>query len=228
MQDGPNKEKIAKIAGEMFFFICLIIIVVSAIHFLWFEIGLFLAALAFGLGFSFQDILGNTLAGFLILINNDYKLGDIIEIDHENKDYFGRIEELTIRYVVLRTVDLRRVVVPNLTMITHPVRTYERENTVRYEIPCTVLYVSSVTQVIELITQAVKKVSLVNDPDKTVCMLQSMGNHGLEFLTYAYIDPKCGMTRKRINAALTLAIYTVLEENNIRIAYPHRALTTDK
>ena len=163
----------------------------------------------------------------MILTNNDYELGEIIEVDHDNGDYFGRIEELTIRYVVLRTLDLRRVVVPNLVMVTYPVRTYEGENSVRYEISCTVQYASSVVEVIDIITTSVNKASIVNKPDDTICMLQSMGNHGLEFLTYAYVDPKSNMTRERMHALLTEYIYAWLLEKDIVIAYPHMTTTTD-
>lgn len=162
----------------------------------------------------------------IILTNNDYKLGDIIEVDHE-QDYFGRIEELTIRYTVLRTVDLRRVIVPNIVLITYPVRTYEIEHTVRYEVSFTVHYASDIVLVEDTTIAAVNTVAIVNQPDLSMCLLHAMGDRGLEFVVYAYIDPKCGLTKKKIRARLTKAIYTALHDAGIVIVYPHRSLTID-
>ncbi|MEY3197947.1 MAG: hypothetical protein RL023_794, partial [Candidatus Parcubacteria bacterium] len=48
-------------------------------------------------------------------------------------NYFGRIEEITIRYSVIRTLDLRRVIIPNLDLITRPVKTYDSEDMVRLD-----------------------------------------------------------------------------------------------
>jgi small-conductance mechanosensitive channel len=54
-----------------------------------------------------------------------------------------------------------------------------------------------------------------------------MWDHGLEFLIYCYVDPKCGMTKKRIKWMILHAIYTHLVEKKIIIAYPHRSITCD-
>ncbi|MBU0626136.1 mechanosensitive ion channel family protein [Patescibacteria group bacterium] len=45
--------------------------------------------------------------------------------------YFGRIEEITIRYTVIRTLDLRQVVIPNTTLISTPIKTFSAEELVR-------------------------------------------------------------------------------------------------
>ncbi|USN55470.1 MAG: mechanosensitive ion channel [Candidatus Peribacteria bacterium] len=79
------------------------------------------------------------IAGILVLTNKEFKLGDIIQID-ENEQYFGRIEEITIRYTVIRTFDLRKVVVPNLMLITRPIRTYDSEELVRLDFTLSIHY----------------------------------------------------------------------------------------
>ncbi len=75
------------------------------------------------------------IAGLLVLTTKEYKIGDLIEFqDANNNNYFGRIEEITIRYSVIRTLDLRRVVIPNLDLITRPVKTFDSEETIRGDV----------------------------------------------------------------------------------------------
>jgi small-conductance mechanosensitive channel len=78
------------------------------------------------------------------------------------------------KYTVLRTVDLRRVVVPNLILILYPVRTYESEESVRYAIRCTVQYTSDISQVKQAIAQGLKKVPIINQQDASKILLENM------------------------------------------------------
>ena len=93
-------------------------------------------------------------AGIMVLTNKEFRLGDIIVIDDE-KEYFGRVEEITIRYTVVRTFDLRKVIVPNLTLITKPVRTYDSEEIIRLETVFTVHYGTDLYQATQVIIDSV-------------------------------------------------------------------------
>jgi small-conductance mechanosensitive channel len=66
------------------------------------------AALAFGA----QNIIKDYLAGFFILLENQYTLGDFVRI----RDLSGTVEEITMRITVLRGVDGTMHVVPNGTI----------------------------------------------------------------------------------------------------------------
>lgn len=68
------------------------------------------AALAFGA----QHVVKDYLAGFFILLENQYKLGDVVRIGA----FSGTVEEITMRITVLRGVDGAMHVVPNGTIQT--------------------------------------------------------------------------------------------------------------
>jgi small conductance mechanosensitive channel len=93
-------------------------------------------------------------AGIMVLTNKEFKLGDIIVIE-DDQEYFGRVEEITIRYTVIRTFDLRKVIIPNLTLITKPVRTYDSEEIIRLETIFTVHYGTDLYQATKIIVAAV-------------------------------------------------------------------------
>jgi len=59
-------------------------------------------------GFAAQRTLGNLLAGVQIALTQPIRLDDVVIVEGE----WGRIEEITLTYVVVRIWDLRRLVVP--------------------------------------------------------------------------------------------------------------------
>ncbi len=71
-----------------------------------------LASLGFfsiAIGFAFQDILGNSLAGILLLFRQPFRGGDQIELG----DQRGTVESITIRETRIRTFDGELLIVPN-------------------------------------------------------------------------------------------------------------------
>jgi small-conductance mechanosensitive channel len=69
------------------------------------------------IGFAFQNILQNFLAGILILIHEPYKLGDSITINGLE----GVVEDIQTRATVITTADGHRVIIPNAVLFTSPV-----------------------------------------------------------------------------------------------------------
>jgi len=76
------------------------------------------------------------VAGIMILYTKEFRLGDIIEINAD-QTYFGRIEEIQIRYTIIRTLDLRQVVIPNTTMISSTVKTFSAEPMIKLTVTVT-------------------------------------------------------------------------------------------
>ena len=69
------------------------------------------------IGFAFQNILQNFLAGILILIHEPYRLGDFITINGIE----GVVEDIQTRATVIGTTDGHRAVIPNAVLFTNPV-----------------------------------------------------------------------------------------------------------
>jgi small-conductance mechanosensitive channel len=69
------------------------------------------------IGFAFQNILQNFLAGLLLLWTEPFRVGDQIRLD----DFEGTVEEIETRATMIKTYDGRRVVIPNADLFTHAV-----------------------------------------------------------------------------------------------------------
>jgi small conductance mechanosensitive channel len=69
------------------------------------------------IGFAFQNILQNFLAGILLLVNEPFQLGDLISVTGIE----GNVDEIQARATVVSTKDGRQVVIPNAVLFTNPV-----------------------------------------------------------------------------------------------------------
>jgi len=76
------------------------------------------------LGLALQPVLKNLLAGIQIAITQPIKIGDSLIVEGD----FGNVEDITSTYVVVRTWDLRRLVLPLSYFIEQPFQNWTRES----------------------------------------------------------------------------------------------------
>jgi small-conductance mechanosensitive channel len=73
-------------------------------------------------GIAAQPTIGNVLAGLQLAFSDALRLDDVVVVEEE----WGRIEELTLTYVVLRLWDERRLVLPVSYFTTNPFENWTR------------------------------------------------------------------------------------------------------
>jgi small-conductance mechanosensitive channel len=74
------------------------------------------------IGFAAQRTVGNLIAGFQIAFTQPIRTDDVVIVEGE----WGRIEEITLTYVVVRIWDQRRLVVPISHFIENPFQNWTR------------------------------------------------------------------------------------------------------
>ena len=75
-------------------------------------------------GLALQPVLKNLIAGIQIAITQPIKIGDSLIVEGD----FGNVEDITSTYVVVRTWDLRRLVLPLSYFIEQPFQNWTRES----------------------------------------------------------------------------------------------------
>ncbi|HUW98468.1 MAG TPA: mechanosensitive ion channel family protein [Acidiferrobacter sp.] len=73
-------------------------------------------------GIAARPVLGNLIAGLQIALTQPIRLDDVVIIENE----WGRIEEITAAYVVVKIWDERRLMVPLQWVIEHPFENWTR------------------------------------------------------------------------------------------------------
>ena len=74
------------------------------------------------IGFAAQRIFGNFLAGIQIAFTQPIRIDDVVVVENE----WGKIEEITLTYVVVRIWDLRRLILPISYFIDKPFQNWTR------------------------------------------------------------------------------------------------------
>lgn len=98
---------------SIFIFVGVIILTISAFdgaNSLWKTLLGGTAILSAVLAFAAQDVIKDILAGLMISIHRPFEIGDRISLSDGTA---GIVEDMTIRHVVLVTIDTLRVVIPN-------------------------------------------------------------------------------------------------------------------
>ncbi|MEP0549063.1 MAG: mechanosensitive ion channel family protein [Rhodothermales bacterium] len=120
--EGRKSSNVGQVLGRLAYFGLLVLGVLVAITVVapGMGIGELVGLLGIGgvaIGFAFQDIFQNLLAGVLILLREPFREGDEIT----SGDYTGTVEKIETRATFIRTYDGKRVIIPNSQIYTDPV-----------------------------------------------------------------------------------------------------------
>lgn len=70
--------------------------------------------LAVVVGFASQQAMGSIVSGFMILTFKPFVIGDFVNVISSSVS--GTVEEITLRHTIIRTIENKRVIIPNDTM----------------------------------------------------------------------------------------------------------------
>jgi small-conductance mechanosensitive channel len=120
-------------------------------------------------GFAAQKTLGNFIAGIQIALAQPIRLDDVVVVEGE----WGRIEEITLTYVVVRIWDLRRLILPLSYFLDKPFENWTRASA---DLTGTVMIYADYTIPVPEIREELNRI-LNNNPkwDKKASGLQVTG-----------------------------------------------------
>lgn len=206
-------DKVGTLVGDLVFYGMSAFSVYIGFKAVGMDIGLLMGWLSIGVWFAFREILSNMIAGLMIFSTKEFKIGDIVaisgKVEHPNdqKDFmFGKIEEITMRYIVVRTFDLRRVVVPSLKFITATVKTYTSEDVVRDEVDFTLDMASDVVKASEILKQAINTLPQISRPEYTDIVVVGYDTKTLKMKAIYAFDPNAGLMNHSVKSLILAKI----------------------
>src|SRR6266852_3221035 len=121
------------------------------------------------IGFAFQNILQNFLAGLLLLWAEPFRIGDEIKLD----PYEGTVEEIQTRATIIKTYDERQVVIPNADLFTHSVIVNTAFSARRWEYDLAVKGIWELAEIKSRVFDAVRKVpGTLSEPSPEVLVME--------------------------------------------------------
>ncbi len=172
-------------------------------------------------GFAARDTLANLFAGFFIIADAPYKLGDYVVLDTGDR---GEITNVGIRSTRLLTRDDVEIVIPNSEMANSKIINETGGRWVKYRcrLKVGVAYGSDVDQVVSVLDEVAREHETVcRDPSPRVRM-RGFGDSSLDFELLCWIDHPS--ERGRVTHELYMEIYRALDRAEIEIPFPQRDL----
>lgn len=181
-------------------------------------------ALSVGIGFGLQSIVNNFVSGIIILIEQNIKIGDFVELDSGLK---GIVSDINVRSTIVNTLDNLDIIVPNSELVAAKVTNYTlNEPIVRIHIPFGVAYGSDKELVKKAVLEAAKNVSITYDDGvnrRPQVWLTGFGDSSLNFELVNWVSPKLGRAAPGSWKALyNWEIESALHKYGIEIPFPQR------
>ncbi|GFD94212.1 hypothetical protein KUL156_58600 [Alteromonas sp. KUL156] len=171
-------------------------------------------------GFAFQDMTENFIAGVAMGIRKPFDIGDVIEAE----GVFGNVKEINLRNTLVETFYGQLEVIPNKILFRNILTNYSYLGYRRIEVPVGISYADDIEQAAKVITEAMNTKDYVIKKEETAVYAESFGDSSINLLLWFWIrypgDP--GFMVVRHDAIST--VKTVLEENDILIPFPIRTL----
>ena len=111
-----------------------------------------LASCGVAVGLALQGSLSNLAGGIMILLFKPFKVGDFIEATGE----IGTVNEISVMYTEILTLDNRRVTIPNGSLTNSVIENYSSEATRRVDLTFNTSYANDVEKVKEVIMGVVE------------------------------------------------------------------------
>jgi small-conductance mechanosensitive channel len=169
-------------------------------------------------GFAAKDMLGNLIAGFAILADAPYEIGDFLLLDAGTR---GQVSSIGLRSTRLRTADGEEVVVPNSLMTGSRIVNISAGNRgrSRLRLPVAVAYGSDLEHVRSVVVGAATGVTGVLEGSVAPLLrMVRMGDSALEFELDIWIARPD--TRERTTDGVNCAVYNALVAAGISVPFP--------
>jgi len=171
---------------------------------------------AVAIGFAFQDIFENFMAGVLIMLREKMRIGDIIECE----GIIGKVEHITLRETHVRKLSGELTVVPNSILFKNPVEIFTDVDQRRHEVVVGVSYDTQLDHAADVIRRAVEDVDDVLASKGVDIFAQEFNSSSVDFLVrwWAGSTPRAGWESKD---KVVRAIKAALDEASIEIPFPY-------
>ncbi len=181
-----------------------------------------LGVVGIALGLAAQQTISNMIAGVIILIDHPFKEGDFVELDGT----YGRVEKITMRSTLLRTLDNTKVDLPNHKIIESRIINHSNYPFLRVRIPFGIAYKEFIPKAQEVVLKNVEEMpQILKNPEPEV-NVTNIGESSIDMELMIWIDnpsieiPLGYELRKRIKM--------VLDKAGIEIPFPHRQIFVEK
>ena len=168
------------------------------------------------IGFAFQDIFENFLAGVLIMLRENMEIGDLIEVE----GVLGKVEHISLRETHIRQLSNELTIMPNAMLFKNPVQILTDAHVRRDELTVGVSYDTDLDHAMEVIKGAMVGIEAIDDEKPVSVFAWSYGASSVDFLVQWWSDAR-PRDRRETKSDVVRAIKRALDDAGIEIPFPY-------
>lgn len=172
------------------------------------------------LGFAFQEIASNFIAGIIIAMREPYRIDDIIEI----QGFQGIVTEINLRTTNITTFAGLEVIIPNKTMFTEPLTNYTSTPTRRMDLKVGISYAENLDKVEEVTLKAVETISNRDESKEPEFYYEEFGDSSINFTVRVWVKYPNNQAYILSRHEAVKNIKRAYDSNGITIPFPIRTL----
>lgn len=172
------------------------------------------------IGFAFQDMTENLIAGIAMGIRKPFQIGDVVEADK----VFGTIKTINLRNTLVDTFFGQQEVIPNKILFRNILTNYTTNGIRRVEVPVGISYADDPEKAVEVIIEEINQYDFVIKKEETAVFAKDFGDSSVNLLLWFWIDypGETGFMQARHQAVV--GVKKALENADILIPFPIRTL----
>ncbi|MBG59026.1 MAG: mechanosensitive ion channel protein MscS [Peredibacter sp.] len=175
------------------------------------------------LGFAFQEIAANFIAGILIAFRKPFSIGDLVEMGQ----YYGKVTNMNMRTTTITTLQGLDAIIPNKKMFTEAFMNYTSNNERRMDLGVGVSYGDDLEKVEEVTISCLEKIEDRDTSKDIEFFYTDFGASSINFDVRVWLKFREEKDFLRIRHKAVKEIKKAFDDNDIDIPFPIRTLNFD-
>ncbi len=176
--------------------------------------------LGLALGFAFQDIAANFVAGVLIAMRKPIIIDDVIK----SSDYFGTVININLRSTIIRTPQGQHVYIPNKDVFSNAIINYSNEGIRRVDLDVGISYGEDLEKVKNVTIDAIKSLDYILDEPAMSLVYTEFGDSSINFTVRYWIKFHKQIDYKQALSDGIMKVKAAYDAHDIMIPFPIRTL----
>ena len=172
------------------------------------------------IGFAFQDMTENLIAGIAMGIRKPFKAGDVIETDN----VFGSVHSINLRNTLVESFYGQLILVPNKILFRNVLRNYSTLGVRRIEVPVGISYADDIEKASEVIVDKINQFDFVIRKNETAVYAEGFGDSSINLLVWFWIKYPGEPDFMTVRHKGVVAVKQALDAADISIPFPIRTL----
>lgn len=178
------------------------------------------SVLTLAVSLALQNILANVIGGFTILSTHPFRVGDYVEINGQG----GTVSDINMTYTELMTPDMKKISIPNNTVVAAQVTNFSTSENRRINIDVTASYNAPTQKVLDALVQASAMDRILADPAPQAVIL-GYGDSAISYSIRVWVK---NADYWDVYFKLMQNVKNVFDENGIEMTYPHLNVHLDR